>query len=94
MVAGTVASTIDIASDGFCVDQLTRTGYGWGNSVQVGGSYLGMMCGGGGVPDAVGGIRLACRHADDGGADYGAVTPAVAHYGADANSDYPRMFRR
>ncbi|GHM19239.1 hypothetical protein ECZU43_32970 [Escherichia coli] len=43
MVAGTVASTIDIASDGFCVDQLTRTGYGWGNSVQVGGSYLGMM---------------------------------------------------
>lgn len=42
-----------------------------------------------GVPDAVGGIRLACRHADDGGADYGAVTPAVAHYGADANSDYP-----
>ncbi len=35
-----------------------------------------------GVPDAVGGIRLACRHADDGGADYGAVTPAVAHYGA------------
>ena len=38
MVAGTVASTIDIASDGFCVDQLTRTGYGWGNSVQVGGS--------------------------------------------------------
>ncbi|ECA1950221.1 yersiniabactin-associated zinc MFS transporter YbtX [Salmonella enterica subsp. enterica serovar Virchow] len=47
MVAGTVASTIDIASDGFCVDQLTHTGYGWGNSVQVGGSYLGMMCGGG-----------------------------------------------
>ena len=45
MVAGTVASTIDIASDGFCVDQLTRTGYGWGNSVQVGGSYLGLMCG-------------------------------------------------
>lgn len=42
-----------------------------------------------GVPDAVGGIRLACRHADDGGADYGAVTPAVAHCGADANSDYP-----
>lgn len=28
-----------------------------------------------GVHDAVGGIRLACRHADDGGADYGAVTP-------------------
>jgi MFS transporter (putative signal transducer) len=46
-VHGTVASTIDIASDGFCVDQLTRAGYGWGNSVQVGGSYLGMMCGGG-----------------------------------------------
>ncbi|OSY20817.1 MFS transporter [Klebsiella pneumoniae] len=35
MVAGTVASTIDIASDGFCVDQLTRAGYGWGNSVQA-----------------------------------------------------------
>ncbi|EGM1627558.1 yersiniabactin-associated zinc MFS transporter YbtX [Salmonella enterica] len=47
MAAGTVASTIDIASDGFCVDQLTHAGYGWGNSVQVGGSYLGMMCGGG-----------------------------------------------
>lgn len=88
MVAGTVASTIDIASDGFCVDQLTRTGYGWGNSAgrrQLSGNDVRRR----GVPDAVGGIRLACRHADDGGADYGAVTPAVAHYGADANSDYP-----
>lgn len=47
LLAGTVAATIDIASDGFCVDQLSRAGYGWGNSVQVGGSYLGMMCGGG-----------------------------------------------
>ncbi|STD95614.1 yersiniabactin-iron transporter permease YbtX [Escherichia coli] len=89
MVAGTVASTIDIASDGFCVDQLTRTGYGWGNSVQVGGSYLGMMCGGGVFLMLSAASGMACRHADDGGADYGAVTPAVAHYGADANSDYP-----
>ncbi|HFK7976705.1 TPA: MFS transporter [Klebsiella oxytoca] len=47
LLAGTIAATIDIASDGFCVDQLSRAGYGWGNSVQVGGSYLGMMCGGG-----------------------------------------------
>ncbi len=89
MVAGTVASTIDIVSDGFCVDQLTRTGYGWGNSVQVGGSYLGMMCGGGvflmlsaasGWPVAM--LMMAVLI-------MGAVTPAVAHYGADANSDYP-----
>lgn len=47
MVAGTVASAIDIAGDGFCVEQLTHAGYGWGNSMQVGSSYLGMMCGGG-----------------------------------------------
>lgn len=55
MVAGTVAhSTIDIASDGFCVDQLTRAGYGWGNSVQVGGSYLGIDVRRWSVSDAVG----------------------------------------
>ncbi len=94
MVAGTVASTIDIASDGFCVDQLTRTGYGWGNSVQVGGSYLGMMCGGGVFLMLSAASELACRHADDGGADYGAVTPAVAHYGSRREQRLSRMFRR
>ena len=47
MAAGLVAATIDIACDGFCVDQLSVGGYGWGNVAQVGGSYLGMMLGGG-----------------------------------------------
>lgn len=47
MAAGLVASTIDIACDGFCVDQLSAKAYGWGNVAQVGGSYLGMMLGGG-----------------------------------------------
>lgn len=42
-----IASTIDIACDGFCVDQLATQNYGWGNVAQVGGSYLGMMAGGG-----------------------------------------------
>lgn len=47
MTAGLVAATIDIACDGFCVDQLAAGGYGWGNVAQVGGSYVGMMLGGG-----------------------------------------------
>ncbi|ROP62747.1 MFS transporter (putative signal transducer) [Enterobacter sp. BIGb0383] len=47
MAAGLVAATLDIACDGFCVDQLSDGGYGWGNVAQVGGSYLGMMLGGG-----------------------------------------------
>lgn len=47
MAAGLVAATLDIACDGFCVDQLSASGYGWGNVAQVGGSYLGMMLGGG-----------------------------------------------
>ncbi|MEE3662133.1 MFS transporter [Brenneria sp. g21c3] len=47
MMAGLVAATIDIACDGFCVDQLAGSGYGWGNVAQVGGSYVGMMLGGG-----------------------------------------------
>lgn len=47
IAAGLVAATIDIACDGFCVDQLSSQGYGWGNVAQVGGSYLGMMLGGG-----------------------------------------------
>ncbi|MEI8633557.1 hypothetical protein P4S72_18755 [Vibrio sp. PP-XX7] len=32
-----IAATIDIACDGFCVDQLSVRGYGWGNVAQVGG---------------------------------------------------------
>jgi MFS transporter (putative signal transducer) len=42
-----IASTVDIVCDGFCVDQLSARGYGWGNVAQVGGSYIGMMAGGG-----------------------------------------------
>ena len=66
----------------------SREGYGWKQRAgrrQLSGNDVRRR----GVPDVVGSIRLACRHADDGDADYGAVIPAVAHYGADANSAYP-----
>lgn len=43
-----LAATIDIACDGFAIDQLQRQQRAWGNVVQVGGSYVGAMLGGGG----------------------------------------------
>lgn len=42
-----VASTIDIACDGYAVEQLAKRHHGWGNTAQVGGSYLGSAIGAG-----------------------------------------------
>lgn len=42
-----VAATIDIACDGFAVEQLPPGRRGWGNAIQVGASYLGMFLGAG-----------------------------------------------
>jgi MFS transporter (putative signal transducer) len=41
------SATVDIACDGFAVEQLSADRRGWGNTAQVGGSYLGFMVGGG-----------------------------------------------
>lgn len=48
LLAAFVASAGDVACDGFAIDQLARRQRGWGNAVQVGGSYVGAMLGGGG----------------------------------------------
>ncbi|WP_439234590.1 MFS transporter [Lonepinella koalarum] len=50
-----VAATTDIASDGFTVEQLAEQQRGWGNTAQVGSSYLGAMLGSGG-------FLLICVH--------------------------------
>ncbi|MCJ8521056.1 MFS transporter (putative signal transducer) [Pseudorhizobium tarimense] len=42
-----VASTVDIACDGYAVEQLAKRHHGWGNAAQVGGSYLGSAIGAG-----------------------------------------------
>lgn len=42
-----VASTVDIACDGYAVENLAKQHHGWGNAAQVGGSYLGSAIGGG-----------------------------------------------
>jgi MFS transporter (putative signal transducer) len=46
-LAALAAATIDIACDGFAVEQLAAHRRGWGNTAQVGGSYIGFMLGGG-----------------------------------------------
>lgn len=46
-VVALVASTVDIACDGYAVENLARRHHGWGNAAQVGGSYLGSAIGGG-----------------------------------------------
>lgn len=46
-VVALVASTVDIACDGYAVEKLARAHHGWGNAAQVGGSYLGSAVGGG-----------------------------------------------
>lgn len=46
-LATLAAATIDIACDGFAVEQLSAAHRGWGNAAQVGGSYVGFMLGGG-----------------------------------------------
>lgn len=42
-----IAASVDIACDGFTVEQLANRLRGWGNVMQVGGGYLGIMIGGG-----------------------------------------------
>ncbi|WP_143277657.1 MFS transporter [Bordetella genomosp. 10] len=42
-----LAASIDVACDGYAVDQLPPARRGWGNARQVGGSYLGMFAGAG-----------------------------------------------
>lgn len=46
-LASTLSATIDIACDGFAIEQLRAADRGWGNVAQVGGSYVGAMFGGG-----------------------------------------------
>ncbi|WP_187830022.1 MFS transporter [Siccirubricoccus phaeus] len=46
-LAAVVAATLDIACDAFATEQLPPRAYGWGNAMQVGGAYLGLMLGGG-----------------------------------------------
>jgi MFS transporter (putative signal transducer) len=41
------AATVDIACDGFAVENLREADHGWGNTAQVGGAYLGAAIGGG-----------------------------------------------
>lgn len=47
-LAAVISATVDIACDGFAIEQLLPAWRGWGNTMQVGGAYLGMMVGGGG----------------------------------------------
>ncbi len=47
MVAAFATATVDIACDGYAVEALRGTPYGWGNAAQVGGAYLGAAIGGG-----------------------------------------------
>lgn len=42
-----VTSTVDIACDGYAVETLAKQYHGWGNTAQVGGSYLGSAIGAG-----------------------------------------------
>lgn len=46
-VAAVLAATVDIACDAFAIEQLRPAQRSWGNVMQVGGGYLGMMIGGG-----------------------------------------------
>lgn len=46
-VVAMATATVDIAVDGFAVQNLSGASYGWGNAVQVGGAYLGAAIGGG-----------------------------------------------
>jgi MFS family permease len=43
------AATIDIAIDGYAVENLRTHERGWGNGVQIGGMLIGFACGGGGL---------------------------------------------
>lgn len=46
-VAAIATSSVDIAVDGFAVQELPKRAYGWGNAAQVGGSYVGAALGAG-----------------------------------------------
>ncbi|AZO02776.1 MULTISPECIES: MFS transporter [unclassified Mesorhizobium] len=46
-VVAFAAATVDIACDGFAVQNLAGKNLGWGNAAQVGGAYLGSAIGGG-----------------------------------------------
>ena len=46
-VVAIAAATVDIACDGFAVENLARKYHGWGNAAQVGGAYLGSAIGSG-----------------------------------------------
>lgn len=49
LLAALLSASVDIATDGMMIDQLRSSGsFCTGNMVQVGGSYLGVMLGGGG----------------------------------------------
>ena len=45
-VSACIAASVDIACDGFAVEQLRPEIRGWGNVMQIGGGYFGMMVGG------------------------------------------------
>jgi MFS transporter (putative signal transducer) len=45
-VSAVIAATVDIACDGFAIEQLRAEIRGWGNVMQIGGGYFGMMVGG------------------------------------------------
>lgn len=44
-VIALIAATVDIAGDGFMIEQLKPEHRGWGNVIQVGGGYAGIMIG-------------------------------------------------
>lgn len=46
-VLALLAASVDVACDGYAVEQLPPARRGWGNALQVGGSYLGMFVGAG-----------------------------------------------
>jgi len=48
LLAALVAASVDVACDGMAVDLLHDRLRGWGNSMQVGGGYVGVMLGGSG----------------------------------------------
>ena len=48
LLVALISASTDVACDGFTVEQLAGKWRGWGNVVQVGGSYVGAMLGAGG----------------------------------------------
>ncbi|MFC7704538.1 MFS transporter [Plastorhodobacter daqingensis] len=47
MVVAFATATVDIACDGYAVENLRSNDLGWGNAAQVGGAYVGAALGGG-----------------------------------------------